>query len=95
MGYILGPRINAGGRVGKGYLGSILLSTNSYQEAYDAAKSLEKYNQQRKSIESIIQCDIIDDTDKQLIESLEKKIDLYYDKLNIPLLIGTKANLLE
>ncbi|MBY0580326.1 MAG: single-stranded-DNA-specific exonuclease RecJ, partial [Rickettsiales bacterium] len=54
LGYILGPRINAGGRVGKGYLGSILLSTNSYQEAYDAAKSLEKYNQQRKSIESII-----------------------------------------
>ncbi|WP_236870359.1 single-stranded-DNA-specific exonuclease RecJ [Candidatus Bandiella numerosa] len=54
LGYILGPRINAGGRVGKGYLGSVLLSTNSYQEAYDSAKSLEKYNQQRKSIESII-----------------------------------------
>lgn len=54
LGYIFGPRINAGGRVGKGYLGSVLLATESHQEAYDYAMSLEKYNQQRKGIESII-----------------------------------------
>ena len=54
LGYIFGPRINAGGRVGKGYLGSVLLSTDSYEEAHDAALRLEKYNQQRKSIESLV-----------------------------------------
>ena len=53
LGYIFGPRINAGGRVGKGYLGSILLSTESHEEAQKIALSLEKYNKQRKAIESI------------------------------------------
>ncbi len=52
LGYIFGPRINAGGRVGKGYLGSILLSTESHEEAHKIALSLEKYNKQRKAIES-------------------------------------------
>ena len=52
LGYAIGPRINAGGRVGKGHLGSTLLSTNSYEEAYQIAINLEKYNEQRKTIES-------------------------------------------
>ena len=52
LGYAIGPRINAGGRVGKGHLGSTLLSTDSYEEAYQIAINLEKYNEQRKTIES-------------------------------------------
>ncbi|WPX96016.1 single-stranded-DNA-specific exonuclease RecJ [Candidatus Bandiella euplotis] len=54
LGFILGPRINAGGRVGKGSLGSVLLSTDNYEEAYNAALDLEKYNEQRKAIESLV-----------------------------------------
>jgi single-stranded-DNA-specific exonuclease len=54
LGYILGPRINAGGRVGKGDLGSLLLSTESYEEAHKAALNLDVYNQQRKAIESLV-----------------------------------------
>jgi single-stranded-DNA-specific exonuclease len=51
LGFVLGPRINAGGRIGKCHLGSDLLSTDVYEEAYELGLSLEKYNDQRKSIE--------------------------------------------
>jgi len=38
----------------------------------------------KNSIESIVSCGLNDDSDKELINSLEKKINLYYDNLNIP-----------
>ena len=78
LGYIYGPRINAGGRVGKGYLGAVLLSTDSYQEAYDSAMSLEKYNQQRKSIESIILEEALDNIKQNNLE--ENSVILVYGK---------------
>ena len=51
LGFILGPRINAGGRVGKSSLGANLLSTTSSDVATRIAKELESYNQERKAIE--------------------------------------------
>lgn len=51
LGFILGPRINAGGRVGKSSLGANLLSTTSPMEANAIAQELEKYNEERKVIE--------------------------------------------
>lgn len=51
LGFILGPRINAGGRVGKSYLGASLLSTKSNIESEKIAKELDEYNQERKVIE--------------------------------------------
>lgn len=52
LGYILGPRINAGGRVGDGYLGSELLSTDDPRRAYELALKLEALNDSRRSVES-------------------------------------------
>ena len=52
LGFVLGPRINAGGRVGESYLGSNLLSTNCEIEAQDLAKKLEDFNLQRRAIEA-------------------------------------------
>jgi len=40
----------------------------------------------KSSVESIVQCGVNDESDKELINSLEKKIEIYYEKLNIPLL---------
>ncbi len=51
LGFILGPRINAGGRVGKSWLGAHLLSTTSDQEALEIATELDRYNEERKAIE--------------------------------------------
>lgn len=60
LGFVLGPRINAGGRVGKSSLGANLLSTTNEEEAYDIAKELEKYNQERKAIEFAVMQEAIE-----------------------------------
>lgn len=53
-GFIVGPRINAGGRVGKSDLGVRLLATEDEQEAKQLAAELEQYNAERKAIESMV-----------------------------------------
>lgn len=53
-GFIVGPRINAGGRVGKSDLGVRLLTTEDEAEALMLAKELEKHNAERKAIESLV-----------------------------------------
>lgn len=54
-GYVIGPRINAGGRVGKSDLGTHLLATDDPAEALRIARELNQYNAERKAIESLIQ----------------------------------------
>ena len=54
LGYILGPRINAGGRVGKSSHGADLLSSTNAQKAYQLATDLNKSNEERKSIELLL-----------------------------------------
>ena len=54
LGYRLGPRINAGGRVGKSSHGTELLISNNPQKAYQIATDLEKFNKERQSIESLL-----------------------------------------
>ena len=51
-GFILGPRVNAGGRVGQADLGSRLLSTDDPGEAAALARSLDAYNKERRQIEA-------------------------------------------
>lgn len=50
-GFILGPRINAGGRIGKSDLGARLLSTEDEQEARVLAEELNALNIARREIE--------------------------------------------
>jgi len=50
-GFILGPRINAGGRVGRSDLGARLLSTDDPEEARDIAAQLDLLNAERKEVE--------------------------------------------
>ena len=54
-GYIIGPRINAGGRVGKSDLGSRILSSNDGAEASDIASQLDTLNRERQEIEARVQ----------------------------------------
>lgn len=51
LGYQLGPRVNAGGRVGKSDLGSRLLTTEDPRLAGDISIELDRLNQERKAIE--------------------------------------------
>ena len=51
LGFVLGPRINAGGRIGDAALGSRLLATSDPVEAQRIAALLERLNRERKAIE--------------------------------------------
>jgi single-stranded-DNA-specific exonuclease len=51
LGFILGPRINAGGRIGDAGLGARLLSTGDAVEAARIAQSLDMLNRERREIE--------------------------------------------
>ena len=54
LGFRLGPRINAGGRVGKSSYGAELLISEDPQKAYKIAIDLEKSNKERQSIELLL-----------------------------------------
>ena len=77
LGYILGPRINAGGRVGKCSHGANLLLNSNPKEVFKIATELDKFNKERKNLEQ----DLIK---KILIES--------ENKLNDPVLILQGSN---
>jgi single-stranded-DNA-specific exonuclease len=55
LGFLLGPRINAGGRVGKADLGARLLCTTDIDEAHSIADRLNQLNDERREIEAHVQ----------------------------------------
>jgi single-stranded-DNA-specific exonuclease len=55
LGFALGPRINAGGRVGKSDLGVRLLTTKDPDEAALLAAELDRLNAERRAIEASVQ----------------------------------------
>lgn len=54
LGYVLGPRVNAGGRIGKADLGARLLSTRDAAEAQSIAERLDHLNRERREIETAV-----------------------------------------
>jgi single-stranded-DNA-specific exonuclease len=52
LGFVLGPRVNAGGRVGAADLGARLLSTDDPVLAAELATRLDGYNRERREIEA-------------------------------------------
>jgi single-stranded-DNA-specific exonuclease len=54
LGFIFGPRINAGGRVGRCDLGARLLATDDAAEADSLALELDRHNRERQAIEAHI-----------------------------------------
>lgn len=60
LGYVLGPRVNAGGRVGEAELGTRLMSTDDPAEAAEIARQLDGYNKDRQEIEAVVLLDAIE-----------------------------------
>jgi single-stranded-DNA-specific exonuclease len=54
LGFALGPRINAGGRVGKSDLGVRLLTATDPEEARTIASELDRLNEERRAIEMLV-----------------------------------------
>ena len=72
LGYVLGPRINAGGRVGKCSHGANLLLNSNVKNSFKIALELDKFNEERKMLE------------KDLLEKILNNTEI---KLNEPILI--------
>ncbi|WP_127115920.1 single-stranded-DNA-specific exonuclease RecJ [Shimia sediminis] len=54
LGFLLGPRVNAGGRIGKADLGARLLSTDNPHEASAMAERLDQLNTERRDVEAAV-----------------------------------------
>tara|TARA_B100000959_G_C14963617_1_gene616813 strand:+ start:657 stop:2444 length:1788 start_codon:yes stop_codon:yes gene_type:complete len=52
LGYVIGPRINAGGRVGKCSHGANLLLNSDAKQSFKLASELDSYNKERQLLES-------------------------------------------
>jgi single-stranded-DNA-specific exonuclease len=69
-GFILGPRVNAGGRVGEADLGARLLSTEDQDEARALAAHLHALNAERRAIEAQVLAQAIDRVERDRIGAL-------------------------
>lgn len=65
LGFHLGPRINAGGRVGQADLGVRLLASEDAGEAAHIAELLDQYNQERRAIEAAVTTEALAAADGQ------------------------------
>ena len=66
LGYMLGPRINAGGRVGKCSHGANLLLESDPKNAFKLASELDQYNKERQMLEKDLLQKILDITKNYL-----------------------------
>ena len=75
LGYLIGPILNAGGRLGKSQYATELLSSNNDQVIKDRSTYLIKLNNKRKEIETLI----LNEIDFQIIEKENKEVIIYYN----------------
>ncbi|MDX1711863.1 MAG: DHH family phosphoesterase, partial [Rhodovibrionaceae bacterium] len=54
LGFVLGPRVNAGGRVGRADLGARILASDDPTQAEQMARELDGYNVERKALEDAV-----------------------------------------
>ncbi len=81
LGFVLGPRINAGGRIGDAALGARLLTLEDDVEAARIAALLDKLNRERRSIEA-----------EMLAEAISQAEHMMEAQPEIPfLLLGSEA----
>ncbi len=59
LGFVLGPRINAGGRIGQADLGARLLATDSDSEAAALAERLDVLNSERRDVEAAVRAEAL------------------------------------
>ena len=75
LGYLIGPILNAGGRLGKSNFASELLSSNDLELVRIKSDELIKLNNKRKQIETLILSEI----NFQKIENENKDVIIYYN----------------
>ncbi|MGU3539026.1 single-stranded-DNA-specific exonuclease RecJ [Methylobacterium sp. A54F] len=74
LGYLLGPRINAGGRIGDAGLGARLLTTDDPGEAARIAAELDRLNRERQAIEALAVAEAEAEMDRALADDPDRPI---------------------
>ncbi|MCE8518257.1 single-stranded-DNA-specific exonuclease RecJ [Ruegeria pomeroyi] len=69
LGFLLGPRVNAGGRIGQADLGARLLGTDSMSEALALAERLDLLNTERRDIEAAVRAAALDQAETRGLEA--------------------------
>ncbi|MBR9862399.1 MAG: single-stranded-DNA-specific exonuclease RecJ [Rhodobacteraceae bacterium] len=69
LGFALGPRINAGGRIGKADLGARLLSTDDPHEAEAIAEQLSQLNDDRREIEAQVRLQAMEQAESRGLDA--------------------------
>jgi single-stranded-DNA-specific exonuclease len=92
LGFIVGPRINAGGRVGESDLGSTILASDDVGVVSEIAQKLNHYNAQRKDIEQLVLTEAI--AQAELIPPTSAVIVVYSNNWH-PGVIGIVASRLK
>ena len=75
IGYLIGPILNAGGRLGKSNHAANLLSSNNLKDIKNFSKELIKLNDKRKKIEKLI----INEIDFDKIKKEDNSVIIYYN----------------
>ncbi|MDA9974368.1 single-stranded-DNA-specific exonuclease RecJ [Candidatus Pelagibacter sp.] len=75
LGYLIGPILNAGGRLGKSQYATELLSSNNHQVIKDRSNHLIKLNNKRKEIENLV----LNEINFPKIEKENKNVIIYYN----------------
>ena len=91
LGFLIGPIINAGGRLNHPKYGVELLSTNDEKIVKDRAIKLIKLNNKRKKIEE----DILNQINFEVVGKNDKNVIIYYNKNLHEGLIGIIASRLK
>lgn len=69
LGFLLGPRVNAGGRIGAADLGARLLATNDPHEAAALAERLDALNTERREIEASVRAAALEQAEARGMDS--------------------------
>ncbi|MEQ1609106.1 MAG: single-stranded-DNA-specific exonuclease RecJ, partial [Hyphomonadaceae bacterium] len=72
--FVLGPRLNAGGRIGDPWTAARLLATDDRAEAIQLAEKLNFQNQERKQVEADIQKHALEQVEARLREKTDTGI---------------------
>ena len=69
LGFVLGPRLNAGGRIGAADLGARCLATDDPHEAAAIAERLDRLNTERRDIEAAVRAAALDQAEARGLEA--------------------------
>jgi single-stranded-DNA-specific exonuclease len=95
LGFLLGPRINAGGRIGNAALGSLLLATLDPGEAETVAATLDRLNQERQEMEIAMLAEARAEADAELMNGTGPAVMVTASETWHPGIVGLIASRLK